>query len=123
MWATWTNTAAGSVDCVVHLNPAVWTNWRVDDHAFQWFCDTMTHELGHFLGHADAGQRNPGLITYPTIDPESPNYNSVPQCRHRVLWFGHERISTFTEPGVFGRVRAVRPLSRHARGASGARGR
>ncbi len=46
MWATRTSTPAGSVGCLVHLNSRVWTSWRVEDHGLQWFCDTMTHELG-----------------------------------------------------------------------------
>ena len=123
MWATWTPTAAGSAGCVVHLDSRVWTGWPVDDHAFQWSCDVMTHELGHFLGHADIGQADPRSISYPIIDPQSPNYNSVPQCRHQGLWYGHERITRSAAPGLFGSGQARTPGATARSNARGARGR
>ena len=39
---------------------------------FQWFCDAMTHEVGHLFGHLDSGQTNPASITYPFLSSSSP---------------------------------------------------
>lgn len=89
MWATWTNTPSGAGACVVHLNPSVWTNWRVDDHAFQWFCDTMTHEVGHFLGNPDSGQSSPRSITRRS----TPNRRTTTRCRSAAIASSGSRTS------------------------------
>jgi hypothetical protein len=81
------------IDCVVTLNAALWRGWRIDDGEWHWLCDVMTHELGHLFGHDDEGQTNPKSIEYPLVEPGSPNYNSVPECRRVVLWYGNERFT------------------------------
>jgi hypothetical protein len=102
-WATWhtpqgdndeTAYPATYTDCVIHLNAGFWSDWRTDDYGFQLLCDVMTHEVGHFLGYDDFGsdQSNPASIVYIGISESSPNYNSVPQCRHVTLWYGGRRI-------------------------------
>lgn len=89
MWATWVTTATGEYTaCTVTVNRAEWATWSLDDSAFRWFCDEMTHEIGHFLGHEDEGQTNRASIEYPLVEPGSPNYNSVPECRNVVLHYG-----------------------------------
>jgi hypothetical protein len=78
--------------CTITINASLWGSWRQDDESFQWFCDAMTHEVGHLFGHPDGGQTNPALITYPFLDGTSPNFNSVPQCRNVALAYGSEEI-------------------------------
>src|ERR1039457_3361450 len=36
--------------CTIHLNPVFWTQ-ATETAQFQTFCDVITHEIGHFLGH------------------------------------------------------------------------
>jgi hypothetical protein len=79
-------------DCTITINASVWASWHEDDEYFQWFCDSMTHEVGHLFGHLDAGQTDPSSITYPFLDGTSPNFNSVPQCRDVTLRYGSEEI-------------------------------
>ena len=78
--------------CTITINASLWPSWRADDESFQWFCDAMTHEVGHLFGHADAGQTNAALITYPFLSGTSPNFNSVPQCKHVSLQYGSQEI-------------------------------
>jgi hypothetical protein len=85
--------------CTITINASLWGSWRQDDESFQWFCDAMTHEVGHLFGHLDSGQTNPASITYPFLDGTSPNFNSVPECRSVTLQYGSEQIrneETFT---------------------------
>ena len=63
----------------IYLNNVIWTP-EEEVARFQAFCDVITHEVGHFLGHIDAGQTDPTSINYPTIGEKSPNYNAVPGC-------------------------------------------
>jgi hypothetical protein len=94
MWASWERTASGEFRaCAITLSAWSWPSWLWDDRHFQWFCDGITHELGHLLGHGDDGQTDPASIQYPYIAPGVPNYDSVPECRHFVLWYGHRRFS------------------------------
>jgi hypothetical protein len=79
-------------DCTITINASLWPGWRQDDESFQWFCDAMTHEVGHLFGHLDAGQTNPASIVYPFLDAASPNFNSVPECRAVTLQYGPEQI-------------------------------
>lgn len=78
--------------CTITINAALWGSWHQDDESFQWFCDAMAHEVGHLFGHADSGQTNAALITYPFLDGTSPNFNSVPQCRNVTLQYGATEI-------------------------------
>jgi hypothetical protein len=78
--------------CTITINASLWRSWHLDDENFQWFCDAMTHEVGHLFGHLDSGQTNPASITYPFLDSTSPNFNSVPQCRAVTLQYGAEEI-------------------------------
>lgn len=78
--------------CTITINASVWPSWQEDDEFFQWFCDSMTHEVGHLFGHPDGGQTNPSSITYPFLSSTSPNFNSVPECRSITLQYGSERI-------------------------------
>jgi hypothetical protein len=78
--------------CTITINASLWPSWRADDESFQWFCDAMTHEVGHLFGHPDGGQTNPALITYPFLNGTSPNFNSVPQCEHVSLQYGAQKI-------------------------------
>jgi hypothetical protein len=78
--------------CTITINASLWPSWHADDEAFQWFCDAMTHEVGHLFGHPDGGQTNPALITYPFLNGTSPNFNSVPQCKHVSLQYGAQEI-------------------------------
>jgi hypothetical protein len=71
--------AYGDPTCTIHLNPAIWDE-GMEYASFQYFCDVITHEIGHFFGHLDEGQTNEASIQYPTIDPASPNFDSVPGC-------------------------------------------
>jgi hypothetical protein len=79
-------------NCTITINGSVWASWHEDDEFFQWFCDSMTHEVGHLFGHLDGGQTEPSSITYPFLDGTSPNFNSVPQCRDVTLRYGAEKI-------------------------------
>lgn len=78
--------------CTITINTSVWESWRQDDESFQWFCDAMTHEVGHLFGHLDGGQENPSSITYPFLNETSPNFNSVPECKAVTLHYGPEEI-------------------------------
>ena len=78
--------------CTITINASLWPSWHQDDENFQWFCDAMTHEVGHLFGHLDSGQTNPASITYPFLDRTSPNFNSVPECRGVTLQYGSEEI-------------------------------
>jgi hypothetical protein len=78
--------------CTITINASVWPNWHEDDEFFQWFCDSMAHEVGHLFGHLDSGQTNPSSITYPFLDATSPNFDSVPQCRDVTLRYGSQEI-------------------------------
>jgi hypothetical protein len=78
--------------CRITINAAVWGSWHEDDESFQWFCDAMTHEVGHLFGQLDGGQTNPSLITYPFLDEGSPNFNAVPECRDVALQYGPVEI-------------------------------
>jgi hypothetical protein len=79
-------------DCTITINSSLWGSWYEDDESFQWFCDSMTHEMGHLFGHPDSGQTDPSLITYPFLSGTSPNFNSVPECRNVTLRYGSEAI-------------------------------
>jgi len=78
--------------CTITINTSIWGSWRQDDESFQWFCDAMTHEVGHLFGHADGGQTDPASVTYPFLDGTSPNFDSVPQCRNVTLRYGADEI-------------------------------
>lgn len=78
--------------CTITINASVWGSWHEDDESFQWFCDSMTHEVGHLFGHLDGGQTDPSSITYPFLNGTSPNFNSVPECRAVTLHYGPEEI-------------------------------
>jgi hypothetical protein len=78
--------------CTITINASLWPSWQQDDGSFQWFCDAMTHEVGHLFGHLDSGQKNPSSIAYPFLDASSPNFNSVPECRGVTLQYGSETI-------------------------------
>ena len=69
--------------CTITINMSVWGSWHQDDASFQWFCDAMTHEVGHLFGELDAGQTNPFSITYPLLSTTSPNLNSSPRVQER----------------------------------------
>ena len=79
-------------DCTITLNATLWRSWQIDDANFQWLCDVITHELGHLFGQADEGQTDPASINYPFLEPGSPNYGAVPECRHVTLWYGGRKI-------------------------------
>jgi hypothetical protein len=78
--------------CTITINASLWGSWHQDDESFQWFCDAMTHEVGHLFGHVDGGQTNRSSITYPFLDSTSPNFNSVPECQKITLRYGPEEI-------------------------------
>ncbi len=80
--------------CAFTIDTYYWPSWEYDDYNYQWFCDGITHELGHLapLDHSDVGQHDPASIEYPLLEPGSANYASVPECRNVTLWYGHERI-------------------------------
>ncbi len=78
--------------CTITINASLWGSWQIDDGSFQWFCDAMTHEVGHLFGHLDGGQTDPRLITYPFLSESSPNFNSVPECRAVTLHYGGQEI-------------------------------
>jgi hypothetical protein len=89
--------------CTITINSSLWGSWLEDDESFQWFCDAMTHEVGHLFGNPDGGQTDPSLITYPFISGTSPNFNSVPQCRNVTLQYGSEEIRNEEVTGTRGR--------------------
>jgi hypothetical protein len=78
--------------CTITINASLWASWHQDDESFQWFCDAMTHEVGHLFGQLDGGQTNPSLITYPFLDEATPNFNAVPECKDVALQYGPEGI-------------------------------
>ncbi len=78
--------------CTITINTSIWPSWRQDDEFFQWFCDAMTHEVGHLYGHLDSGQANPSSITYPFLNSTSPNFSSVPECKNVALRYGLQEI-------------------------------
>jgi hypothetical protein len=78
--------------CTITINASLWPSWRQDDEFFQWFCDAMTHEVGHLFGHPDSGQTQPASITYPFLSSMSPNFNSVPECQSITLQYGSKQI-------------------------------
>jgi hypothetical protein len=78
--------------CTITINTSLWPGWHQDDEFFQWFCDSMTHEVGHLFGHPDSGQTNPASITYPFLSSASPNFGSVPECQAVTLQYGSEQI-------------------------------
>jgi hypothetical protein len=78
--------------CTITINTSIWGSWHQDDESFQWFCDAMTHEVGHLFGHLDSGQANPASITYPFLSESSANFNSVPECRAVTLRYGSQAI-------------------------------
>jgi hypothetical protein len=84
----WTETQR----CTITINASLWPGWRQDDEFFQWFCDAMTHEVGHLFGHPDGGQTDPASITYPFLSSASPNFNSVPECQAVTLQYGSAKI-------------------------------
>jgi hypothetical protein len=78
--------------CTITINASLWPSWHQDDEYFQWFCDAMTHEVGHLFGHLDSGQTNPASITYPFLDGTSPNFNSVPECKNVSLQYDSQEL-------------------------------
>ena len=88
--------------CTITINASVWHSWRQDDEFFQWFCDAMTHEVGHLFGHLDSGQTDAASITYPFLDGSSPNFDSVGECRDITLQYGPEQIRNETVVGARG---------------------
>jgi hypothetical protein len=78
--------------CTITINTSIWGGWHQDDESFQWFCDAMTHEVGHLFGHLDGGQTDASSITYPFLDETSPNFNSVPECQGVTLHYGSQEI-------------------------------
>ena len=78
--------------CTITINASLWESWHQEDESFQWFCDAMTHEVGHLFGHLDSGQTNPASITYPFLSSTSPNFNSVPECKNVALQYGSQEI-------------------------------
>src|ERR1700728_669562 len=78
--------------CTITINTSLWPSWHQDDEYFQWFCDAMTHEVGHLFGHLDSGQTNPSSITYPFLSSTSPNFNSVRECKNVALRYGSQEI-------------------------------
>jgi hypothetical protein len=78
--------------CTITINASLWGSWHQDDEFFQWFCDAMTHEVGHLFGHLDSGQTNPSSITYPFLSSTSPNFNSVAECKNVSLQYRSQEI-------------------------------
>lgn len=78
--------------CTITINAGLWKSWQEEDDSFQWFCDAMTHEVGHLFGHPDGGQTDPSSITYPYLSNRSPNFNSVPDCKSVTLRYGAQMI-------------------------------
>jgi len=79
--------------CRITINASLWPSWHQDDESFQWFCDAMTHEVGHLFGHLDSGQMNATSITYPFLDATSPNFDSVPECQGVTLHDASRRMT------------------------------
>jgi hypothetical protein len=75
----WTNDQT----CTITINTTQWVSWERERLNFHWFCDMMVHEVGHLppFNHDDDGQTNPRSIEYPLLEPGTPNFNVVPQCR------------------------------------------
>ncbi len=73
--------------CTITINTSLWASWHQDDESFQWFCDAMTHEVGHLFGHPDSGQTNPSSITYPFLRCSEPQLQLCPRVR-----IGHPAI-------------------------------
>jgi hypothetical protein len=48
----WTETQK----CTITINASLWPGWHQDDEFFQWFCDAMTHEVGHRIDHLSIPQ-------------------------------------------------------------------
>ena len=71
--------------CVIHLNEEVWSRdnpERAEMRIYQWFCDVIVHEAGHFAGIPDGGPST--SIMNAILEEGSPNYGSVPECvNHR----------------------------------------
>ncbi len=76
--------------CTIHLNSLLWSPRSLRGE-FHLFCDTVTHELGHWLGYEDDGQTDPASITYPAVYEYSPNYDAVPGCVHHGYVRTHRR--------------------------------
>lgn len=89
MRSEWNEIENHLFNCVTTINSKDFPNWYVIDYNFHEFCDDITHELGHYLGHHDIEQTNPSSINYPIVEFGSPNYNSVPQCININLWYGN----------------------------------
>ena len=95
-WAEW-ETPVGPNDieeppstytrCTITLDSEVWPNWQGMDDNYQEYCDVMTREVGHLFGHGDEST-DMASIEYPLIGSE--NFDSVPQCRSFVLYYGRE---------------------------------
>ena len=100
-WATWTVGPMPYTDCIITFNEGLFGNWKTDDEYFQWFCDVMTHEVGHFLGHQDDGQTDPKSIAYPTLGPGAANFNSVSGCRHVQTFYGGRRVAEEVVSGPY----------------------
>lgn len=91
-WTSYEGEAPVFMHCVITLNAQLWPSWEADDEEFHWFCDVMTHELGHLFGHGDDGQSNPRSIEYPALGVTAANFDSVPECRHVRTYLGGRPI-------------------------------
>jgi hypothetical protein len=77
-WVNLNEAATGR--CTINLNDKIWNSTMAGVVEFHKLCNTMAHEVGHFLGHEDEGSTNPASITYP--EETAQNENSVPGCIH-----------------------------------------